>query len=109
MKYRTLYQMLDRRRADNLNFSYTDYSGWRERPPTYLSRSRPLWIIAEDQGIGYRFWITQSGRDMVVSYAKMTAGGSEKNISRHRKCRRISDLTAEVSKLFAELDALAAT
>lgn len=108
MKYRTLYQMLDRRRADNLNFSYTDYSGWRERPQTYLSRSRPLWIIAEDQGIGYRFWITQSGRDMGVSYAKMTAGGNEKNISRHRKCRRISDLTAEVSKLLAELDALAA-
>lgn len=51
MKYRTLYQMLDRRRADNLNFRYTDYSGWRERPQTYLSRSRPLWIIAEDQGI----------------------------------------------------------
>ena len=73
MKYRKLYEVLDQRRNHNPNFRYTDYSGWKERPQTYLTLARPLWIIAEDHGTGYRFWITQSSRDMQVSYAKMTA------------------------------------
>lgn len=76
MKYRELYEVLNQRRNHNPNFRYTDYSGWKERPQTYLTLARPLWIIAEDHGTGYRFWITQSSRDMQVSYAKMTAQGN---------------------------------
>ena len=84
MKYRKLYEVLDQRRNHNPNFRYTDYSGWKERPQTYLTLARPLWIIAEDHGTGYRFWITHSSRDMQVSYAKMTAQGNGGSVPRFR-------------------------
>lgn len=108
MKYRKLYEVLDQRRNHNPNFRYTDYSGWNERPQTYLTLARPLWIIAEDHGTGYRFWITQSSRDMQVSYAKMTAKGNGPNLAYCRQCKKKSELAVIVSRLFAELDAAAA-
>lgn len=108
MKYRELYAVLDQRRNHNPNFHYTDYSGWKERPQTYLTLVRPLWIIAEDYGTGYRFWITQSSRDMKVSYAKMTVQGNGPNLAYCQRCRKKSELAAIVSSLFAELDAAAA-
>ena len=87
---------------------YTDYSGWKERPQTYLTLARPLWIIAEDHGTGYRFWITQSSRDMQVSYARMTAQGNGPNLAYCRQCKKKFELAVIVSRLFAELDAAAA-
>ena len=108
MKYRKLYEVLDQRRNHNPNFRYTDYSGWKERPQTYLTLARPLWIIAEDHSTGYRFWITQSSRDMQVSYAKMTAQGNGPNLAYCRQCKKKSELAVVVSRLFAELDAAAA-
>lgn len=109
MKYRELYEVLDQRRNHNPNFRYTDYSGWRDRPQSYLSLSRPLWIIAEDHRLGYRFWITQSTQSMRISYAKMTAtGGNERTLTFRQPCRRKHELAEQVSLLFAELDAAAA-
>lgn len=108
MKYRKLYEVLDQRRNHNPNFRYTDYSGWKERPQTYLTLARPLWIIAEDHGTGYRFWITQSSRDMQVSYARMTAQGNRPNLAYCRQCKKKFELAVIVSRLFAELDAAAA-
>ena len=107
MKYRKLYEVLDQRRAHNSSFRYIDYSGWKDYPQTYRSFARPLWIIAEDKGLGYRFWITQSSRDMGVSYAKMIPGNGPQYRYR-QQCRKKSELAVLVSKLFAELDAEAA-
>lgn len=109
MKYKELYKVLDQRKTHSTDFSYSDYSGWKDRPQSYLSLSRPLWIIAEDHHLGYRFWITQSTQDMRISYAKMTAtGGNEKNLTYHQPCRSKNELAEQVSRLFAELDAAAA-
>lgn len=108
MKYRELYQVLDERRNHNPHFHYTDYSGWKDRPQTYLSLTRPLWIIVEDLGTGYRFWITQSSLDMKVTYAKITPKGNGLNLSYCQQCKKKSDLAVIVSRLFQELDAEAA-
>ena len=104
MKYRKLYEVLDQRRAHNSSFRYIDHNGWKDCLQTYRSLAQPLWIIAEDEGLRYRFWIPRSFCDMDVPYAKMTPG----NGTQYRycqQCRKKSELAVLVSKLFAELDA----
>lgn len=80
-----------------LHHSAFDLAGWDR-----------MLIIAEDHGTGYRFWITQSSRDMQVSYAKMTAQGNGPNLAYCQQCKKKSELAVIVSRLFAELDAAAA-
>ena len=50
MKYREVYLALNQRKLDAPGFHYSDYSGWRAANQSYMTRQRPLWIVAEDCG-----------------------------------------------------------
>ena len=62
MKYREIYAALAKRRMDVPGFRFSDYSGWRSPTQSYMTRQRPLWIVAEDPSLSRRLWITQEGR-----------------------------------------------
>ena len=68
----------------------------------YITRYRPLWIIAEDLACSRRVWITQEGCDMQITVAEMNAQGKNHNSSLRVACRTITELAAGLQRLFAE-------
>ena len=105
MKYREVYQVLQHRMLHSPDFSYTDRSGWRVKPPTYLQLANPLNIIAVDRTLRYRFWITHSGRDLRISYSKIDNMEASTGNTWCIQCKSKGDLAARISALFGELDA----
>lgn len=104
MKYRELYKILQHRMLHSPSFSYTDRSGWRVRPPTYLQLANPLNIIAVDKTLQYRFWICDSGRELSITYCKINSQGVNTGITLCIRCKLKGELAAELAKLFDELD-----
>lgn len=49
MKYKEVYLALNQRKLDAPGFHYSDYSGWKAANQSYMTRQRPLWIVAEDR------------------------------------------------------------
>lgn len=105
MKYRELYQVLQHRTLHSPDFSYTDRSGWRVKLPTYLQLANPLNIIAVDKTLGYRFWITHSGRDLRISYCKINHKEANTGNTWCIQCKLKGELAVKLSNLFNELDA----
>jgi hypothetical protein len=103
MRYKEMYDLLEQRRRHVPGFSYTDYSGWRTYPPTYIDMARPLWIVAEDPAAQRRIWITQSGPDMRVSICSTDPKNGGRQIVVGR-CKRKSDLADILRHLFEEQD-----
>ena len=62
MKYREIYDVLEKQQIDVPGFRFSDYSGWRSPWQSYMTLQRPLWIVAEDPASSRRLWITQDGR-----------------------------------------------
>ena len=52
MKYKEVYLALNQRKLDAPGFHYSDYSGWKAANQSYMTRQRPLWIVAEDPAAG---------------------------------------------------------
>lgn len=102
MKYKQVYNLLQERQRTMVGFRYTDRSGWRSPVQDYMTRYRPLWIIAEDPACSRRIWITQEGYDMQVTVADMDAQGKNHNSSLRVACRTIRELTAGLQRLFEE-------
>ena len=46
MKYKEVYLALNQRKLDAPGFHYSDYSGWKAANQSYMTRQRPLWIVA---------------------------------------------------------------
>ncbi|MBQ7000151.1 MAG: hypothetical protein IJN67_03765 [Oscillospiraceae bacterium] len=105
MKYREVYQILQHRTLHSPAFSYTDRSGWRVKPPTYLQLANPLNIIAVDNTLCYRFWITHSGRDLRISYCKINQKEANTGNTWCIQCKSKGELAVSLANLFNELDA----
>lgn len=103
MKYKKVYEILNKRRFATKGFSYDDRSCWRERG--YSARLTPLWICAEDYSIGYRLWITQtSPTAMHISYVKIDMQGKRTGIESHIRCKSKNELANRLERLFAVWD-----
>lgn len=75
MKYKEVYLVLNQRKLDAPGFHYSDYSGWRAANQSYMTRQRPLWIVAEDPAAGRRMWICHDGSALSVTICKMIQKG----------------------------------
>lgn len=75
MKYKEVYLALNQRKLDAPGFHYSDYSGWRAANQSYMTRQRPLWIVAEDPAAGRRMWICHDGSALSVTICKMNSEG----------------------------------
>ena len=75
MKYKEVYLALNQRKLDAPGFHYSDYSGWRAANQSYMTRQRPLWIVAEDPVAGRRMWICHDGSALSVTICKMNSEG----------------------------------
>ena len=69
MKYREVYLALNQRKLDAPGFHYSDYSGWQAANQSYMTRQRPLWIVAEDPASSRRMWICHDGSVLSVRRA----------------------------------------
>lgn len=47
MKYREIYDVLEKQQIDVPGFRFSDYSGWRSPWQSYMTLHRPLWIVAK--------------------------------------------------------------
>ena len=103
MKYKKVYEILNKRRFAMKGFSYDDRSCWRERD--YTARLTPLWICAEDRSTGHRLWITQtSATAMHISYVKIDVRGKRMGIESHIRCKSKDELVNRLERLFAAWD-----
>lgn len=108
MKYKQVYDLLQERQSTVAGFRYIDRSGWRSPVQDYVTRYRPLWIIAEDPACSRRIWITQEGYDMQITVAEMDAQGKNHNSSLRVACRTKTELATGLRKLFDEKGKVAA-
>ncbi|MFR3664404.1 hypothetical protein [Flintibacter sp.] len=97
MKYRKIYEALERRWQVSPGFRFTDFSGWRNSKGGYT----PLWIVAEDKLSGQRVWITQFGRQLSITYKNMDEKGVCYGESRRIFCRDQTHMAQELDTLFA--------
>ena len=88
MKYREIYDVLEKQQIDVPGFRFSDYSGWRSPWQSYMTLQRPLWIVAEDPASSRRLWITQDGRDLSINCWK---NGSERRKLRHSKAHIVPE------------------
>ncbi|MDD4509370.1 MAG: hypothetical protein PHY23_00395 [Oscillospiraceae bacterium] len=99
MLYQKLYAVLRQRMLDSAGFQYTDRSGWRDCPQTYISHCHPLWIIAYDQSTCRRIWITQIGSDIKIIIARTDENGNNKETFFHWSCKRKTELAAKLHQV----------
>ena len=88
MKYREIYDVLEKQQIDVPGFRFSDYSGWRSPWQSYMTLQRPLWIVAEDPASSRRLWITQDGRGLSINCWK---NGSERRKLRHSKAHIVPE------------------
>ena len=59
MKYRLIYDVMDRRRQADRRFLYDDYSFGRRPEQRHGRPLGPLWIVARDPAGCRRLWIVE--------------------------------------------------
>ncbi len=107
MKYKALYSVLEKRKAEVSGFRYDDWSCWRLARPTYVDKLHSLWIIAVDPATGRRFWITHDGgSNFDISFRNMDEQMNNYGPARHIRCTSRTDLAGKLQKLFSEPDTL---
>lgn len=84
MKYRRIYQTLDKHHA---RISY-DGSGWRYAGggQTYIQRERPLWIVAEAEKCGLRLWVCHNAGRLSVTTANLTLPTDSREYHQSQTC-----------------------
>ena len=99
MKYRKIYEALERRWHVSPGFRFTDFSRWRNSK----TANAPLWIVVEDKLSRQRIWLTQIGRTMAITYKQMDEKGVcyGKPVSIH--CRDQGHMAQELDALFARM------
>lgn len=102
MKYRKIYEALERRWKVSPGFRFTDFSGWHDRQSSD-SHYRPLRIVVEDKLSGLRIWLTQAGRDLSITYKKMDDRGVCYGESMRILCSDQNHMAQELDALFAKV------
>ena len=100
MKYKEVYLALNQRKLDAPGFHYSDYSGWRAANQSYMTRQRPLWIVAEDPAAGRRLWITQERSQLSITVGPMDHERRNHGHAHTISCRNQADMCATLYKLF---------
>lgn len=101
MKYRKIYEALERRWRVSPGFRFTDFSGWRN-PRSRGTTYHLLWIVVEDKLSGQRIWLTQIGRDLSITHKKMDDKGVCYGESMSIRCRDQRHMAQEIDALFAK-------
>ena len=107
MKYKEVYLVLNQRKLDAPGFHYSDYSGWRAANQSYMTRQRPLWIVAEDPAAGRRMWICHDGSALSVTICKMNSEGHNCGVSHRLPCKNRTVLAATLRTLFSMSESVA--
>ena len=102
MKYRKIYEALERRWRVSPGFRFTDFSGWHNRLSTD-SHYRPLWIVVEDKLSGLRIWLTQIDRSPSINYQKMDDKGVCYGETVRISCSNQNHMAQELDALFAKV------
>ncbi len=103
MKYKALYSVLEKRKAEVSGFRYDDRSCWRLARPTYVDKLHSLWIIAVDPATGRRFWITHDGSsNFHISFRNIDEQMNNYGPIRDIRCTSRMDLASKLQKLFSE-------
>lgn len=100
MKYRKIYEALERRWRVSPGFRFTDFSGWHNP----RNKNTPLWIVAEDKLSSHCVWITQIGGHLSIMYTKMDEKGRCYGPTRSISCRDQTHMAQEIDVLFAKVD-----
>ena len=103
MKYRKIYEALERRWQVSPGFRFTDLSGWRN-PHNGRNKSHyALWIVAEDKLSGQRVWLVQIGGQLSIMYKKMDEKGLCYGPTRSISCKNQAHMAQEIDALFGRL------
>ena len=97
MKYRKIYEALERRWQVSPGFRFTDFSGWRKAG----GGNTPLWIVAEDKLSGQRVLLAQFDGQLSIMYQKMDENGLCYGETRHIHCKGQKHMAQEIDALFA--------
>lgn len=97
MKYRKIYEALERRWQVSPGFRFTDFSGWRKAG----GGNAPLWIVVEDKLSGQRVWLVQIGGQLSIRYSKMDEKGLCCGETRSIPCNNQTHMAQELDALFA--------
>lgn len=100
MKYRKIYEALERRWQVSPGFRFTDLSGWRN-PHGRNAQRHALWIVAEDKLSGQRVLLAQFGGQLSIMYRKMDERGACYGETRNILCRNQAHMAQEIDALFA--------
>lgn len=100
MKYRKIYEALERRWQVSPGFRFTDLSGWRN-PRGRNAQRHALWIAAEDKLSGQRVWLTQFGGQLSITYQMMDENSRCYGEARRILCKDQKHMAQEIDALFA--------
>ena len=100
MKYRKIYEALERRWQVSPGFRFTDLSGWRN-PHGKNAQRHALWIVAEDKLSGQRVLLAQFGGQLSIMYQKMDENGLCYGETRRIHCKGQKHMAQEIDALFA--------
>ncbi|OUP56899.1 hypothetical protein [Pseudoflavonifractor sp. An184] len=100
MKYRLIYEVMDRRRRADRRFLYDDYSFGRRPEQRHGQPLGPLWIVARDPTGGRRFWIVEKNGVLELSVVRRDEMGLDHKMVLKRRCKTQREMAALLAALF---------
>lgn len=100
MKYRLIYEVMDRRRRADRRFLYDDYSFGRRPEQRHGQPLGPLWIVARDPTGGRRFWIVEKNGALELSVVRRDEMGFDHEMVLKRRCKTQREMAALLAALF---------
>lgn len=70
MRFKIIYDALEKRRAVSPGFSLNDRSYWRH--DSYMAHVRPLYLIVEDPSADLRIWVSKESCKFQIATAKLS-------------------------------------
>ena len=100
MKYRLIYEVMDRRRRADRRFLYDDYSFGRRPEQRHGQPLGPLWIVARDPTGGRRFWIVEKNGVLELSVVRRDEMGFDHEMVLKRRCKTQREMAALLVAFF---------
>ena len=100
MKYRLIYEVMDRRRRADRRFLYDDYSFGRRPEQRHGQPLGPLWIVARDPTGGRRFWIVEKNGVLELSVVRRDEIGLGHKLVLKRRCKTQREMAALLVAFF---------
>lgn len=100
MKYRLIYDVMDRRRQADRRFLYDDYSFGRRPEQRHGRPLGPLWIVARDPAGGRRLWIVEKNGALELSVVRRDEMGLDHEMVLKRRCKTQREMAALLVALF---------